>query len=85
MARGDKDAYTVTAESRVPIEPSAIDAALGLTEPVFRVRVRIDQMPPRIPAGRQLRPGMTLSANLVLERRSLWEILFNPVVMAAAS
>jgi hypothetical protein len=28
---------------------------------------------------------MTLSANLVLERRSFWEIIFNPAVMAAAS
>jgi membrane fusion protein len=76
---------TVTAVSRVPIEPSAIDADLGLTEPVFRIRVRIDQMAPRVPPERQLRPGMTLSANLVLERRNLWEILFNPVVMAASS
>ena len=76
---------TVTAVSNVAIEPSAIDGDLGLTEPVFRVRVRIDAMPPRVPPERQLRPGMTLQANLVLERRRLWEILFNPVVMAAAS
>jgi membrane fusion protein len=80
MGRG-----TVTAVSRVPVEAGAIDADLGITEPVFRIRVRLDRMPPRAAQGQLLRPGMTLSANLVLERRSFWEILFNPAVMAAAS
>ena len=69
----------VTAVSRVPIEPAALDSALGITEPVFRVRVAIDQAVPRLAdADTRLRPGMTLNANLVLERRSLWEVLFNP-------
>lgn len=76
---------TVTAVSRVPVEASAIDADLGISEPVFRIRVRLDRMPPRAAQGQALRPGMTLSANLVLERRSFWEIIFNPAVMAAAS
>ena len=80
MGRG-----TVTAVSRVPVEASAIDADLGITEPVFRIRVRLDRMPPKAAQGQLLRPGMTLSANLVLERRSFWEILFNPAVMAASS
>jgi len=26
-----------------------------------------------------MRPGMTLNANLVLEQRSLWEVLFGPI------
>ncbi|MDB5692194.1 MAG: HlyD family secretion protein [Alphaproteobacteria bacterium] len=69
----------VTAVSRVSIEPAALDSALGIQEPVFRIRVAIDQAVPRLPdADARLRPGMTLSANLVLERRSLWEVLFNP-------
>jgi membrane fusion protein len=69
----------VTAVSRVPIEPAALDSALGIQEPVFRVRVAIQQAVPRLTnADARLRPGMTLSANLVLERRSLWEVLFNP-------
>lgn len=76
---------TVTAVSRVPVEASAIDSDLGINEPVFRIRVRLDRMPPRAAQGQLLRPGMTLSANLVLERRSFWEIIFNPAVMAAAS
>ena len=69
----------VTAVSRVPIEPAALDSALGIQEPVFRIRVAIDQAVPRLAdADTRLRPGMTLTANLVLERRSLWEVLFNP-------
>jgi len=74
---------TVTAVSRVSTEPTNIDTQLGIEEPVFRIRVRIDELAPRLPAAqRTLRPGMTLSANLVLERRSLWEILFNPLLGA---
>jgi membrane fusion protein len=69
----------VVAVSRVPIEPASLDSALGIQEPVFRVRVAIDSAVPRLTdADARLRPGMTLSANLVLERRSLWEVLFNP-------
>lgn len=75
----------VTAVSRVPIEPSALDSALGIEEPVFRIRVAIDQAAPKLAnATALMRPGMTLSANLVLERRSLWEVLFNPVKTAFA-
>jgi len=32
-----------------------------------------------------LRPGMTVSASLVLERRNLWQMLFNPLREAMAS
>jgi membrane fusion protein len=76
----------VTAVSRVPIEPSALDSALAIEEPVFRIRVAIDEAVPKLGANAPalLRPGMTLSANLVLERRSLWEVLFNPVKTAFA-
>jgi membrane fusion protein len=77
---------TVTAVSRVATEPTNIDSNLGIEEPVFRIRVRIDEVAPRIPADRRtLRPGMTLTANLVLERRSLWEVLFDPVIGALSS
>lgn len=76
---------SVIAVSRVPTEPAAIDAALGIEEPVFRIRVAIHEVAPRLPgAEERLRPGMTLTANLVLERRRLWEVLFNPVKSALA-
>ena len=68
----------------MPTEPSNLDPGLGIEEPVFRIRVRLDELAPRIPAERRaLRPGMTLSANLVLERRSLWQVLFGPIFGAA--
>jgi membrane fusion protein len=74
---------TVTAVSRVPIEAAAIDPALEIREPVFRIRVRIDEVAPRVPeAESRLRPGMTLSAHLVLQRRALWEVVFNPFASA---
>ncbi|HYJ30512.1 MAG TPA: HlyD family efflux transporter periplasmic adaptor subunit [Allosphingosinicella sp.] len=75
----------VTQVSRVPTEPSAIDAQLGIEEPVFRIRVAIESLAPRASADqRRLRPGMTLSANLVLERRNLWQVLFNPFLATVA-
>ena len=74
---------TVMAVADVPAEPSSIEGELGIKEPVYRVRVRVDRMPPRAGVDRQaIRPGMTLTANLVLERRSLWELFFNPLLGA---
>lgn len=72
---------TVTEVSRVPTEPANLDPGLGIEEPVFRIRVRIDELPPRVPVDRRtLRPGMTLAANLVLEDRSLWQVLLGPII-----
>ncbi|MBW8784682.1 MAG: HlyD family efflux transporter periplasmic adaptor subunit [Novosphingobium sp.] len=76
---------TVLAVSRSTVEPSSLASDLAITEPVFRIRVRIDALPPRAPAAaRSLRPGMTLNAALVQERRKLWELLFLPVGSALA-
>ena len=70
----------VTEVARVPAEPGNIDSDLQITEPVFRIRVRIDSFAPRATTSIDaLRPGMTLSANLVLEERSLWQVLFGPI------
>jgi membrane fusion protein len=77
---------TVTALSQVPIDPGVIDSALGIEEPVFRIRVRIDEAPARVTdAQGRLRPGMTLTANLIRERRSLWEVIFNPIQAALST
>jgi membrane fusion protein len=73
----------VIAVSRVPVQAGASDAKLDDKEPMFRIRVAIDQAVPKLAAARTgLRPGMTLSANLILERRRLWEVLFNPIAAA---
>ena len=77
---------TVTEVSRVPIEANAVDPALRIEEPVFRIRVAIQAVAPQIrQAESRLRPGMTLGANLVLERRPLWEVIFNPMAAALRS
>lgn len=76
---------TVLAVSRVAVEPSSLASDLNIQEPVFKIRVRIDRLPPRAArAAQAIRPGMTLTANLVLERRSLWEMLFFPIRNALA-
>ena len=69
--------------SDVPIDPTTLDQGLGITEPVFRIRVAIDGGGLTGPAAqRPLRPGMTLSASLLGERRRLWEVFFDPVLRA---
>ena len=70
----------VTAVAQVSTEPETLDPGLQITEPVFRIRTRIE----RLSAGSQiarsaLRPGMTLTAKLETERRSLWQVLLGPV------
>lgn len=67
----------------VPVDPASLDPALGIQEPVFRIRVAIEELPQRLPGGMQsLRPGTPVTANLILNRRSLWDVLFNPVKAA---
>lgn len=73
----------VTWVSDVPTDPASLDQNLGITEPVFRIRVAIDADGLKGPAAQHpLRPGMTLSANLLLERRRLWEVFLDPVLRA---
>ena len=69
---------TVRDVSRVPVDAASLDRALGLEGPVFRIRVAVDSLPGATAGIGQLRAGMTLSAAIVLDRRPLWELLFNP-------
>jgi membrane fusion protein len=73
----------VTWVSDVPTDPASLSKDLGITEPVFRVRVALDAPPQHgDAAGQAIRPGMTLQANLLLERRRLWEVFLDPVLRA---
>ena len=83
---------TVTDVSRVPADAGTIEPGLKIDEPVFRVRVRIDRVIAsnalNQTSGNQalyLRPGMTLGANLVMQRRALWEVFFDPLLRAMHS
>lgn len=73
---------TVAASALAPRE-FALEVAS--TEPVYRVIVALDS--DTIAAGAEHRPlqaGMTLRADIVLERRKLWEWLFEPLLALRA-
>lgn len=71
----------VTDIAKVPTQPSNVDPGLKFDEPVFRIRANIVKFSPRakVDIG-SMRQGMTLSGKLVLERRSLWQILLGPLL-----
>lgn len=65
--------------SRVVMSPTEIDAPLRIEEPVYRVSTSIDaQSLTAFGEKVALQPGMTLTANIVLDRRSFWDWLMTP-------
>ncbi len=77
---------TVTWVSTVPTATIPTPSRPGLAEPSFRVRIAIDSrgFDSKLPNGK-LRAGMTLSANLILEDRSMWEVFLGPIFKVANS
>lgn len=73
---------TVVEVSRLPVDGRTVEPQLGLDEPVFKIRVSVDRVPGAAMRGERLRAGMTLRGNVELQRRSLWESLFNPFAAA---
>lgn len=71
---------TVYEISRAALGPGEIDAPLRFEEPVYRVRIRLDRQAIRA-FGRDhaIQPGMTLAANLILERQSFLGWLLEPI------
>ncbi len=69
----------VTDISRVAVDPTSVDPALGIKEPTFRVRVRVTSVGSKGDTAARLRPGMTVSGDLMMERRPVWALLFAPV------
>ncbi|MNS01958.1 Colicin V secretion protein CvaA [compost metagenome] len=74
----------VESVSRTVLAPSEIAIpGLQMQEPVFRVRVKLDRT--SVSAYGQevpLQPGMLLTADVVIDRRSLLEWLFDPLYAA---
>lgn len=70
---------TVSAISRVILAPHELDAPLKIEEPVYKVKVQLGRQSVEA-FGNQLlvQPGMTLTANIVLERLSFWDWLMAP-------
>ncbi|MCS4309574.1 membrane fusion protein [Rheinheimera pacifica] len=71
----------VIQQSKAILLPTEVDMPVSLTEPVYQVNVQLDQQ--QIAAyGEQvpLQAGMLLSADIVLEQRSLLSWLFEPLL-----
>lgn len=66
--------------SRTVIDPRQLAAPLGIEEPVYRIEVALDAQTVAAFGERMpLQPGMTLNANLILDRRSFLDWLLTPL------
>lgn len=77
---------TVITVSHTVLRPEDIDGAIRLEEPSYRVEVRPDRQ--RIASygeARALLPGMALTADIILERRSFLHWLMQPLYAAGAT
>ncbi len=73
----------ITEVSRSVVQQGDLPQAPGLTDPVFVVRVDLDAQ--SIETGGEVIPlqsGMSLSADLILEDRKIWEWAFDPLLGA---
>jgi membrane fusion protein len=71
---------TILAISRTALAPDEIDAPVTLQEPAYRVRIRLDKQAIRAFGDTYpIQPGMTLNANLILERQSFLGWLLEPI------
>lgn len=70
----------VTSIAATMIDPRQVDAPFKIEEPVFKVRVRLEESAEGLRRRNVvLQPGMTLMANIVLERRSFMQWLLSPL------
>ena len=70
----------ITAVSKTVIAPTDISGGTSVQEPVFRVKVSLaDQSIQAYGDAIKLQPGMLLNANIVLERRNLLKLFFDPI------
>lgn len=70
----------VTRVSRSVIDPRQLAVPLGIEEAVYRIEVRPDaQQVGAYGDHLALQPGMTLTANIILDRRSFLEWLLQPI------
>jgi membrane fusion protein len=88
MARGE-----VSDVSRTPVNPqelppgqaSALLAAAQSNEPLYRIRVKlIKQHVDAYGKPQPLTPGMALEADIVQDRRAVWEWVLEPLLVADA-
>jgi membrane fusion protein len=65
--------------SQISAAPIVRTGVNGQAEPVYLVTATLNSASPALRDGRKLRSGMTLTASIITERRSLAEWLFEPV------
>lgn len=71
---------SVRVVSRVALDPRQIDAPFKSDEPVYRVTVTLErQTVSGYGEDVRLQPGMTLSANIILERRNFLQWVLEPL------
>jgi len=61
------------------VDSSSIEPALGIKDSAFRLRVRIDSVGSGAATAAGVRPGMTVSGDLMMARRPLWALMFAPI------
>lgn len=72
---------TVATVSKTIFEPTELPVTLGLAEPVYRAVVSLDDQQVDAYGERfPLQAGMTLKADIVQEKRKLWEVLLEPLL-----
>ena len=79
MAEGE-----IAAISRSPIALQDLPPGLQATEPLYRITVTLSRQ--SVDAYGEtvtLKPGMTLQADVLQDRRAIWEWLLEPVIAAS--
>lgn len=66
--------------ARSAVDASELPLRQAVQGPVYRVLVSLDALPPMVGQSAELRPGMTLQGDLLLERRRIVEYLFEPLL-----
>jgi membrane fusion protein len=65
------------------VRPGEAPFPVQQTEPVYEVRVRLDRdYVNAYGERRRLQPGMALRADIPIDRRTLWQFLFDPILAA---
>ena len=71
---------TIAEISHTALAPDETGAPVKLAEPAYRIRVRLDRQAVEAFGGRYpIQPGMTLKANVILEKQSFLGWLMEPI------
>jgi membrane fusion protein len=72
---------TVVSVSQTVLKPEEVEGAVRLEEPAYRVEAKLDrQTVAAFGQARALHSGMALSADIVLEKRSIVATIFEPLL-----